>query len=51
MEAQPSLGAGVREVAKVRGVRWASEQIMEGKQLTNVPLCPIILGPLFPISV
>lgn len=38
-------------MAQGRGVRRASEQIMEGRSLTNVPHYPIILGPLFPISV
>lgn len=34
-----------------KGVRRASEQISEGRYLTNVPYYPTILGPLFPISV
>lgn len=47
-KAQPSLGAGVREMAKVRGVRRISEQITEGRHLTNVSHYPIILGLSFP---
>lgn len=50
-EAQSSSGAGVRERAKVRGVRRASEQTAVGRWSTNVPHCPMFLGPLFSISI